>query len=291
MAAQKAEKAEKTEKPTCHAEIQIRASMLRSLALAFKSIGFATSGGVLVEFYKKGIILRMEDKNELLGAIAISSKALAGYKSTGGFKTVLNHDNILTLKGWSEGKKESIPLLLKILDNNITMKYENVSTRTKHNYFGDVFESVEKSSKLAMQTFNELTDFGTLNSEEFVFAIERIAKLKPDEYAPDYSRIESDGKTFTYYRELGQADEVEVEIKNERKAAKARKTTDKALFETKTLADIVGGFCPLAPSIMIKGAAGRPLVLTGAGYSLEALSLFEHDIEYFVILAPKVEEK
>ena len=274
-----------------HAEVQIRASMLKKIASAFKSIGFTLSGGVLVEFYKKGIVLRMTSGNEMLGAIAISSRALAKYSSKGGFRTVLNHDNILTLKSWSEGKKESIPILLKFMDETITMKYENLNTRTKHGYFEDVFTTVEVISKRCSTATAELNCLGTLEAEPLIFIIDRLSQLKADDGAPDYARIEGDGKELTYYRELGLGEEAEATMQNTDTKAKKQKAKTKSLYETKKLQDLITGFCHLTKEVQVMGATNKPIVLTGAGTSLEDFSKFENDIEYFVILAPKVEDE
>lgn len=279
------------EKTVYHAELDIRASMLSRVVKAFKELGFTHSGGILVEFYKRGIVLRMESNHELVAAVAISSKALPSYKcNSTSFRAVLNFDNVMTLKSWSEGKKESIPLTIKFLDSNITMKYTTLNGRTKHEYFPDVLSSVEGVSKSASESMAHLNELCILKSEDLVFVVERIARLKPDEYAPDYSRLESDGKNFALYRELGQGgDEAEVLFTSIKKKAKARKETDHALFETKALANLVTGFCPLTKEVTLLGGTDKPLALTGSGTPILELQKFEHDMDYCVVLAPKIE--
>ena len=287
MAAKKGKK-----KGEAAVELSLRPSLLKKIAKAFKNFGFSESGGVLVEFYRSGVMFRMVTASaDQIAMVAIGAKGFSKYKCGEPTKTVLNHDNILAMKAWADGKKESIPIELKLGESYLTMKWGNLNGRTKHAYFEDVENDVNQLTNSLAGAEDNLLQLGKLESEPFVFVIERIAKLKTDGYSPDYSRVEGNGKKVQYFRELGDNDEAEAEVKNVERKGKARKDMEVAHFDTEKLQALVTGFCPFGKEVKVTGATNKPLIMSAHGTKVQDLSKFSEDVEYVVALAPKVIEE
>lgn len=286
MTKKKAEKVEEEEieEPLITFEIEKKILIPAFKAAAkFNKLGHK---GILLETMRQGISLHAISSGEhCMVRVNIGKEHLKDYKYAGGLAMVLETqdiDDICTFAGL--GKATTVAFTMD-KEDILLVKGNLKRTIRWHPEKGDMRDGWASTIKFS----KNLKKLGELPKIELESAVKYMTAAAS--FVGQSSKIidiKSDGKEFILDTEIEGNDNLIMDL------TKAMKKKLKDPVDMKFVADDISIMfsraIKLNEKMILHGGSNQPIILTGHGTKPEDWSKFKHDLEYWFVLAPRVEE-